>query len=232
MNELLPFIMDAIVIFILVFYLVRGWHRGLARTVVTMLSFLLAIILTWQLYGYVADFFRAIGVQARLAASFGAGIQAPAQPGAAEATGFIESLVLPEALKTSMVGNNNYEAYSALGVNSFGDYIGVFLANVVVNAIAVLLVFIVSLILLRIVARCLGAVNKIPLLGLANRVLGVVASGIIGACVIALWMFVFTMFATGQNVFTTMVVAIEKSSIASWFYHSNHLIDWIMQIFG
>jgi len=232
MSSLLPFIMDAAVIFIFVFYLARGWHRGLARTVVTMFSWLLAILLAWQFYEYVADFLRAVGVQAKLASSFGAGLQAPAQPGMAEASGFIESMALPEALKSSLLGNNNYEAYAALGVNSFKDYIGVFLANMVVNAIAVLLVFVVALLLLRIVARGLGAVNKIPLIGLANRILGLAAGGIIGACVIALSMFILTMFATGQNVFTTLVVAIEKSSVASWFYHSNHLIDWIMEIFG
>lgn len=232
MNELLPFIADAIVIFIFVFYLARGWHKGLVRTVVTMFSWLFAMILAWQLYGYVADFLRGIGLQNKLALSLGAKFQAPAQPGVAEAAGFIEGLLLPEALKTSMVGNNNYEAYSALGVSTFGDYIGVFLANVVVNAIAVLLVFVVSFIMLRIVGRWLGVINHIPLLGTVNRLLGLIAGGVIGFCVIEISMFILTMLATGQNVFTSWVVEIENSSVAAWFYHENHLIEWIMKIFA
>lgn len=230
MSELLPYIMDAAVIFIVVLYLSKGWRKGLAQMVVSALSFVLALILAWQLYGYVADFLRTIGLQAKLAASLGSRIDAPANPGVAEAAGFIQSLFLPDALKDNMIGNNNYEAYSALGVSSFGEYIGVFLAHMVINALALLLVFLVSFIALRVISHSLGVINHIPLLGSANRLLGLAAGGIIGYCTVEIWMFVFTMMATGQNVFSTMVMAIEKSTVAAWFYHSNHLVDWIMQI--
>ncbi len=232
MSEFLPYILDAIVIFIFILYLSRGWHKGLARTLVTMLSCVIAIIVAWQLYGYAADFLRAIGVQEKIAAGFGASTQPPVEPGLTEAAVYIESLFLPEALKSSMIGNNNYEAYAVLGVNTFGDYIGVFLANIVVNAIALLGVFLITFIVLRLIGRSLSLVNHIPLVGLANRVLGMVANGIIGYFVIQLLMFVFTMMATGQNFFAEIVLAIENSAVAVWFYHSNYLVDWIMKIFA
>ena len=170
MNEFLPYIIDVCVIFIFVWYLARGWRKGLARTLVTMLSCVFA--------------------------------------------------------------NNNYEAYAALGVNSFGDYIGVFLANIVVNAIALLGVFLAAFLVLRLVGRSLSLVNHIPLLGLANRGLGMVANGIIGYFVIQLVMFIFTMMATGQNFFAGVVLGIENSTVAVWFYHTNYLVDWIMKIFA
>ena len=232
MNEFLPIILDGIVIFIFVLYLARGWHKGLARTLVTMLSFVLALFLTWQLYGYAADFLRAIGVQDKIAAGLGAGTQAPAKPGIAEAVTYIESLFLPEALKTSMIGNNNPEAYIALGVVNFQEYVGVFLANIVVNAIALLGVFVISFVLLRLLGRSLSLINHLPLVGLANRILGMLANGIVGYFVIQLVMFVCTMMATGQNFFSGMVVAIENSTVAVWFYHANYLVDWIMKIFA
>ncbi len=228
MANFLPYIADAVVIFVFVLYLAKGWHRGLARTLLSMLSWVLALLLAWQLYGFVADFLRSIGLQDRIAAALP--IEAPAQPAMAEASSFIEGLLLPDALKTSMVGNNNYEAYGALGVSSFVDYVRVFLANVVVNAIAVLLVFIVSLLLLKLISRWLGALNWIPLIGTVNRVLGLAAGGIIGLIVIQIWMFIFTMLATGQNIFSTFVMAIEQGTISSWFYHNNWIVDWITQI--
>ncbi len=232
MNEFLPIIIDGTVIFIFVLYLARGWRKGLARTLVTMLSFVIALILAWQLYGYAADFLRVLGVQDKIAASFGAGTQAPAEPGFTEAAAYIESLFLPEALKTNMIGNNNYEAYSALGVSNFQEYVGVFLANIVVNAVALLGVFLISFILLRILGRSLSLINRLPLIGLANRILGMLANGIVGYFVIQLVMFVCTMMATGQNFFSGIVVAIENSTVAVWFYHANYLVDWIMKIFA
>ena len=232
MNEFLPYIIDVVVIFIFVLYLSRGWRKGLARTLVTMLSCVIAMILAWQLYGYAADFLRTIGIQDKIAAGFGVSTQAPAEPGLTEATAYIESLFLPEALKTSMIGNNNYEAYSALGVNTFGDYVGVFLAHIVVNAIALLGVFFIAFFLLRLVGRSLSLINHIPLIGLANRVLGMIANGVIGYFVIQLIMFVFTMMATGQNFFAGVVRGIENSTVAVWFYHTNYLVDWIMKIFA
>lgn len=231
MNEFLPYIIDLCVIFVFVWYLAKGWRQGLARTLVTMLSCVLAVFLAWQLYGYVADFLRSIGLQEKIAAGFGVGGQAPAEPGLSEAAAYIEGLFLPEALKNSMLGNNNYEAYAALGVNTFGEYIGVFLANIVVNAIALLVVFVIAFIGLRLVGRGLSLVNHIPLLGLANRGLGMVANGIIGYFMIQLVMFVFTMMATGQNFFAGIVLGIENSTVAVWFYHTNYLVDWIMKIF-
>ena len=232
MNEFLPYIIDAGVIFVIVLYLSKGWRKGLVRTLVTMLSCVIAIFLAWRLYGYVADFLRLIGIQDKIAAAFGAGSQAPAQPGITEATAYIEKLFLPETLKNSMVGNNNYEVYAALGVATFRDYVGVFLANIVVNAIALLVVLIGSFILLKLFGRSLSFVNRIPLIGLANRLLGMAASGIVGYFVIELVMFLFTMLATGQNVFTGIVRAIESSTVAVWFYHTNYLVDWIMKIFA
>ena len=232
MNEFLPIIIDAVVIFIFVFYLARGWRKGFVGSLVTMLSFILALILTWQLYGYAADFLRAIGVQDMIAASFGAGAQAPADPGVVEASTYIEGLFLPEALKTNMIGNNNYEAYAALGVSNFQEYVGVFLANMVVNAIALLGVFLILLIGLRLLGSSMRIVNHIPLVGLANRLLGTAANGVIGYFVIQFGMFVCTLLATGQNFFSGIVLAIENSTVGIWFYHANYLIDWIMKIFA
>ena len=68
MANFLPYIADAVVIFVFVLYLAKGWHRGLARTLLSMLSWVLALLLAWQLYGFVADFLRSIGLQDRIAA--------------------------------------------------------------------------------------------------------------------------------------------------------------------
>ena len=92
MNEFLPYIMDAGVIFVFVLYLAKGWRKGLARTLVTMLSFVLAILLAWRLYGYVADFMRTLGLQEKIAEALGVGSQVQMQPGITEATSYIEGL--------------------------------------------------------------------------------------------------------------------------------------------
>ena len=84
--------------------------------------------------------------------------------------------------------------------------------------------------LLKLISRWLGALNWIPLIGTVNRVLGLAAGGIIGLIVIQIWMFIFTMLATGQNIFSTFVMAIEQGTISSWFYHNNWIVVWITQI--
>lgn len=88
----------------------------------------------------------------------------------------IEGADLPEIFKSLLTENNNSEMYSRLGAETFAEYVGDFLAKLILNILAFLCTFILVTIVVRAVIFALDIVSNLPVLGILNRIAG----GIIG----------------------------------------------------
>lgn len=86
----------------------------------------------------------------------------------------IENMELPENLKTLLIENNNTEVYELLNVSGFHDYVGAYLANMIINAMSYLIAFLVVFTLLRVVLMALDVVTMLPLLHGINKLAGIV----------------------------------------------------------
>ena len=62
----------------------------------------------------------------------------------------IERLNLPQSVKDVLLENNNSEIYKILGVDQFAEYVSMYLADMLINAIASILLFIAVLSLIHI----------------------------------------------------------------------------------
>lgn len=88
----------------------------------------------------------------------------------------IENMNLPENIKEKLVENNNTEAYHLLEVTGFHQYVGAYLANMIISAMAYLIAFVVVWTVLKAILLALDVVTKLPLLHGINKLAG----GILG----------------------------------------------------
>ena len=119
-------------------------------------------------------------------------------------------------LKTVLISENTEEMYRALGVTQFGEYISSYLARIIINGACILLVFILGVILLRWLADKLELVNKIPLVGTVNSLVGGLLGLIIALVIFALICFVTTSLSSISETAATISAALSDSFIAGW----------------
>lgn len=88
----------------------------------------------------------------------------------------IEHMELPENVKEMLLENNNAEAYDLLAVTGFYDYVGAYLANMILDTLAYLITFILIFAALKIILIALDIVTMLPILHGINKLAG----GILG----------------------------------------------------
>lgn len=97
----------------------------------------------------------------------------------------IEGADLPEIFKSLLTENNNSEMYSRLGAETFAEYVGDFLAKLILNILAFLCTFILITIVVRAVIFALDIVSNLPVLGILNRIAGGIIG--LGGALIIVW---------------------------------------------
>ncbi len=97
----------------------------------------------------------------------------------------IESADLPEVFKDLLSTNNNSAIYEELGAETFGQYVGGFLSELIIHIVAFLCSLILVVLILRAIIFALNIVADLPALGIANRLIG---GGVGVACALmVLW---------------------------------------------
>lgn len=143
-----------------------------------------------------------------------------------EQRSMIEGAELPEIFRQMLLEDNNDEVYAALGVNTFGQYIGAYIAKVVADILAFLITFIAIFIIIRVVIGMLGVVDKLPLIGGANHLVG----GILGAGVgiLIIWiLFIVITLLYNTSIGMACLEDIAESQILTKLYESNILMNYI-----
>ena len=77
----------------------------------------------------------------------------------------IEGADLPDLFKSLLTENNNSEMYTRLGATTFAEYVGDFLAKLILNILAFLATFILITIIIRAIVFALDIVSDLPVLG-------------------------------------------------------------------
>ena len=135
----------------------------------------------------------------------------------------IEKADLPDVFKNLLSVNNNSEIYKELGVDTFAQYVGSYLARLIINIVAFLCTFVLITIVLRAIVFALDIVSNLPVLGFINRLAGG-AIGVIGALVI-----VWTVFVVITLLYTTsfgkeMYRMIQSDAILKTIYEYNPIM--------
>lgn len=112
-------------------------------------------------------------------------------------TEVIQNADIPEVYKRLLTENNNSEIYKQLGVETFAQYVGSYLAKLLINIVSFLCTFLLVTIIFRAVVFALDIVADLPGVGAVNHLVGGLM-GVVGALVIVwlLYLFVTLFFTT------------------------------------
>ena len=151
-----------------------GHYRGFIRLAVSMVALVAALAIVHVSMPKVTEYLKEnTSIQQTLSDSMkqAAGIGLPDETGDGEEKDvpsvqrtIIENLNLPQNVKAALIENNNHEVYELLGVNAFADYIGNYLADMILNSVGFVLLFAIVYLLIRLVVRWLDLIARLPIL--------------------------------------------------------------------
>ena len=137
-----------------------------------------------------------------------------------EQTELIRKLPIPDFLQRLMINFNNSEGYKKLGVTDFAGYLVRFIANIIMNAAAFLVTMLLTWIIVRGILAALDLSSRLPVIGMANRVGGLIAGALEGMFFVWLVFLVISLLS-GTRIGLTLQNMISDSFVLQPLYDSN-----------
>lgn len=219
-----------VVVGIIIYYGVQGKRRGFIRTIFSLCSLMIALVLTYTLSPYISKTLHNNDkVYQYISTTVDKVIKAEKEDTVSNQVEYIEGLKLPKSLKKALIENNNKEVYTAFAVKSFGDYVNNYLVYLVINAMSFVITLFLIRILLLIMANGLDVLSKLPLINGLNKSAGLLVGILHGLIVIWVLCIVLTSFsgtAWGMELYSQ----INMSQILTVIYDNNLLLKGITSI--
>ena len=116
-----------------------------------------------------------------------------------------------------------------LGVNAFADYIGNYLADMILNSVGFVLMFAIVYLLIKLVVRWLDLIARLPILSGMNKIAGALLGGVQG--LIFLWILCLVLTAcSGTSWGMTLIHQVEASKWLSFLYEHNFLNAIVLSV--
>ena len=132
----------------------------------------------------------------------------------------IEGADLPDVFKNLLLENNNSEVYQKLGVTTFAEYVSKYFAKLVIEIVAFLVTFLFATIVIRAVVFALDFVTALPVLGILNRLAGVLIGSTISFIIVGILFIVITLLYT-TTIGKQAMGMIREDQILSFLYDNN-----------
>lgn len=143
----------------------------------------------------------------------------------------IENAKLPEMFQQLLLENNNDEIYQTLGVTTFTDYVGSYLAKLIANIIGFLLTLIIVSIVGRVIIGALGIIGKLPVIGGMNRIAGAVLG--LGTGLVVVWVvFIIITLLYNTEIGKMCFENIAANELLTNLYNNNILMNYITKFRG
>ena len=138
----------------------------------------------------------------------------------------IENAKLPEVFQQLLLDNNNPEIYKTLGVTTFSEYIGSYLARLIADIVSFLLTLIVVTIVVRTILCTIGFIGKLPVIGGLNRMAGGILG--IGTGLIVVWvLFIIITLMYDSEIGRQCFASIAENEFLTYLYENNILMNYI-----
>ena len=177
-----------VVVMLLAYQIIDGFCKGFIRKVVSALTLVVTLVLVTQLTPHITTF---IEEKTTLHASlqqtcsdmflneeYNENIKN-------DQIYMIENMNLPDNMKEMLLENNNSESYDLLQVTGFHQYVGAYLANMIISAMAYLISFLIIWTAIKALMIALDIVAKLPVLRGVNKLAG----GVLGLAqgIVLIW---------------------------------------------
>lgn len=135
----------------------------------------------------------------------------------------IQNADLPEVFKSLLTVNNNSEIYKQLGVETFAQYVGGFMAKLFIDIVSFLCTFLLVTIIFRAIVFALDIVAELPGIGAVNHLVGGLM-GVVGALVIVWILFLIITLLFTTTIGKEMFRMIEASGFLQVLYDYNPVL--------
>jgi len=143
----------------------------------------------------------------------------------------LENAKIPEMFRQLLLENNNDEIYKSLGVTTFTEYVGSYLAKLAANIISFLLTLLVATVIVRIVIYTLGIIGDLPVIGGLNRVAGGLVG--MGTGLVLIWvLFIVITLMYETKLGATCFQHIAENEFLTELYDHNILMNFITKFRG
>lgn len=196
-----------------------GYKMGFIKSIFSLISFVLALILTIWISPTVnkslaenEKFHQMISEKTELMLSID-----DKEAEASDQEELINDLPLPNSIKDTLIENKEK------GENNLKEYIVDYVTGVIINAISFVLTFLVVFILLWVISFALNIISKLPLIHQMNKLAGLFMGAIQGFIIVWLLFILLTVFGgtqIGQDAFQM----IQDSRILDYIYNNNLLL--------
>lgn len=207
-----------------------GHYRGFLRAAVSMLALILSVLLVRVATPYITTFIKENTklqerIEHTLADAVGLSeeelnIRLPAQQRMV-----IEQLDLPSQMKEVLLENNNSEIYHLLGVDTFLEYIGSYVASMILNLIGSVVLFLLIHVAIRMTIRWLNLLARLPILSGLNQIAGALLGGLEG--LLCLWGGCVAADLFSHTAWASAILEQIHASMWLTFLYQNNLINQI-----
>lgn len=131
--------------------------------------------------------------------------------------------MLPDSVKEALLENNNNIIYEELGVANFWEYVGAYVARMLIHVASFLVTFLFAIIIVRALTVAVDLIGELPILGTINH-WGGAAVGLVTA-VIIIWILFLLVTVTYNMAFSAACIdQIEGNALLKFLYDTNPLL--------
>ncbi len=190
-----------VVVAFIAYHVIDGLRRGFIRKVVSALSLVVTLALVTYLTPQITTFIQEHtslheNLQEKCSELFLSGEYN--EDVKTDQVLMIENMDLPENIKEMLLENNNTEAYDLLAVSGFYEYVGAYLANLIINALAYLISFVVIWTAIRAILLALDVVTMLPILHGINKLAGGALGIVYGVVLVWIAFLLVTILCNGD----------------------------------
>ena len=223
-----------VVLAILILCVWRGYRRGFIKEIVSFFFVFLSLSLAWAINPYINEFLvQKTPIYNTIQETCTNFVQSQGEEKAeyeTDSTGnLIDGLKLPDLLRKNLEENNNAETYAALSVDTMTEYVSGYLARTVVNGLSYVLAYILSTIMIRLIAYVLNLIAGLPVLKTANKLTGGAVGFLKGIVFIWIAFLVLTVLCSTE-IGKTALELIEKDTLLSILYQYDPLVRIFLKI--
>jgi uncharacterized membrane protein required for colicin V production len=224
---------DLIVLALLFLGALAGCATGLMRSVFNLCSWAFSLAISYALHPPFSRFLRTVGLASMIQEKLSGVIDLDSITENASHYAqmeMLEKFPQSEFILRQLQANNNPEAYSVFGAGTIKEYITGFFANMIVNLVAIIVIWLLVRTFLKLVSSAIGLVEKLPVVKAFNRAGGAIFGFITMIILIWVAMCVLNFFFLSPK-YDYLFKGISEGPVSSFFYKLNPLFGLLSAVF-
>ncbi|MBS4960618.1 MAG: hypothetical protein KHZ62_07370 [Clostridiales bacterium] len=226
-------ILDIAVIAVIGFFSIISWKKGFIKSCLSFLPMAASLFFTYKIYPFLSVAVRSTALYDSLKKLVADRLylnEIITQGAGQSQAELINTMSLPEFIKSALIENNNKVVYDVLKVSGLGDYISGYIASVLLNILCLILTFLLLLLIMKLLLAALNLFAHLPVISLVNQFFGLLVGIIQGVGVV--WLLDLALiFYYCSKPLSPVFDLLNQSLIAGKLYDSNLLLFMILKIF-